>query len=78
MNRIPEHFQDSAFWVALTFASVLVAVAFQGYWTNWAHKRVDALKDDMDDLRKKCDAQEKEIEDIKNRNPFTLLKKVNP
>lgn len=36
--------QDAAFWVSLTFGTVIIWLVLQGYWTRWAHRRIDTLK----------------------------------
>jgi len=69
---------DAAFWVMLTFVAFLIIIAAQGYWTNWAHKRLDALRSDLDEMKKECDRIKAEMKEINERNPFTFIRKVNP
>lgn len=72
-----EVMQSSAFWVLLTMVSFLLALIMHSYWTSWAHQRLDVLRNEVDDLKKECDAMKAEVSDIKQRNQFALLTKVN-
>lgn len=74
---ISEVMRSSAFWVLFTMATFLLALIFHSYWTNWAHQRLDVLRKEMDELKEECEKMKSEVADIKQRNPFTLLTKVN-
>ncbi len=76
MNPV-DHLYDSAFWVMFTFMSFVLAMVFQGYWTNWAHRRLDALRSEVDELRKENEQMKKEMKEINERNPFTFIRRAN-
>lgn len=75
---ISEVMRSSAFWVMLTMVSFLLALIMHSYWTNCAHKRLDALRSDLDEMKKECDRIKAEMKEINERNPFTFIRKVNP
>jgi len=77
MTAYPKEFASAAFWVVLTFAVVAVWLLVQGYWMRWAHRRLDAMKQDIADLRKQQEDLERNLMEIEQRNPFTpWLRKV--
>lgn len=68
--------EDSAFWVALTFAVFLVYLFLQGYWTRWAHRRVDSLSRRVDDIKKDIDDMRDDLEEIRTKNPMTWMRRM--
>lgn len=84
MTAYPKEFASAAFWMVLTFAVVAVWLLVQGYWMRWAHRRLDAMKqdiagmaDEIKALRKQQEDLERNLMEIEQRNPFTpWLRKV--
>lgn len=74
---VSDMLSSSVFWVFFTLSAFLVVLALHGYWTNWAHKRLDTMRGEIDDLKRECENVKQEVNDIKQRNPFTLLTKIN-
>lgn len=67
---------DSVFWVALTFGAMLLYICFHGYWTRWAHRRVDALAKRVDEVEKEMTAINTDIEEIRDKNPLSWMRRV--
>lgn len=77
MTAYPKELASAAFWVVLTLAVVAVWLLVQGYWMRWAHRRLDAMKQDISELRAKQDDLDRNLVEIEQRNPFTpWLRKV--
>lgn len=73
---IIDYMQDGLFWVAFTFCLFIAALLFQGYWTHWAHTRLDGLRSEVEEMRKECERIKAEMREINERNPFTFIRKV--
>ncbi len=74
---IPKAFLDAAFWVTLTFATVTIWLVLQGYWTRWAHRRVDKIEGRLAELEKGNAALNKHLKDLEERNPFAFMRRAN-
>lgn len=67
---------DSVFWVALTFGAMLLYIFFHGYWTRWAHRKVDALAKRVDDAEREITSINGDINEIRSKNPLSWMRRV--
>ena len=74
---MPPAFADAAFWVTLTFITVIVWLVLQGYWTRWAHRRVDELAKRVDKVEQDCAKTSGHINELEKRNPFAFMRRAN-
>lgn len=74
---MPHAFADAAFWVTLTFATVVVWLLLQGYWTRWAHRRVDDLAKRVNKIEQDCAKVNEHIDELEKRNPFAFMRRAN-
>ena len=70
---MPDYMLDAAFWVTITFAALVIWLLVQGYWTRWAHRRVDEVERKMN---ARCNKIETRIEEVENNAPFPWMHKV--
>lgn len=75
---LPNEMMGAAFWVLLTMITFVVWLVLQGYWTRWAHKRVDALSKEVEDQQSKMRELDQKLEAINKRTPqYPWLTKAN-
>lgn len=74
---MPHAFFSAAFWVTLTFATVGIWLLLQGYWTRWAHRRVDALEKRVEAMEDNVRITNTHIDDLEKRNPFAFIRRAN-
>lgn len=75
---IMDMMSTGAFWVLFTMVAFLLSLVFQGYWTHWAHTRLDGLRKEVEDLKGECDAMKEQMRSMKDESPFPWIKKVKP
>lgn len=71
-----EIFASAAFWVLLSFCTIIVWLLVQGYRTRWAHSRVDGLEKEVNEMRLHQEAMQRELDSIKDQNPYKWLKRA--
>lgn len=76
MSSYPAKFESAAFWVVLCFVSVAVWLLMQGYWTRWAHRRVDKLEQEHKACVERLEGMYKRLEEIEHQSPYPWLRKV--
>lgn len=76
MKSYPAEFESAAFWVVLCFMSVAIWLLMQGYWTRWAHRRLDRLERDHKEWRDRLADVTKKIEEVEHQSTYPWLRKV--
>lgn len=76
MSSYPAEFESAAFWVLLCFTSLGIWLLMQGYWTRWAHRRLDRLEREHNECRDMLKEVIKKLEEVEHQSPYPWLRKV--
>lgn len=74
---MPQAFNDAAFWITLTFATVIIWLALQAYWMRWAGGELAKQNKRIEDLEAKAKTTKDEIVEINKHNPYSWMKRAH-
>lgn len=75
--NIPDAFSNAAFWVALTFAGVIIWLIAHAYWMQWATKQLKDMERRLKSLEDANARMKEDIKEINSHNPYLWMKRAN-
>mgnify|MGYP002359276687 FL=1 len=67
---------SSVFWIIYALSAVVLWLVFQGYWTRWAHRRINSVAKSQREMEERMDALENRIKSTEQQNPYQWLRRL--